>query len=87
MHRIAHNDPFTDNQLRVANFPLLRYLPNLSLLEPRVPPRQAPSKPILHQAPLDNLHLVDDRLGLLDGIVQRRQDGGNLALLWERRQR
>ena len=64
----AHNDPLTDSRYG-SQVPLLRNLPNLRLLEPRVPSWQAPGKQLLHQAALDNLHLVDDRLGLLDGIV------------------
>ena len=66
---------------KAANFPFLRYFPNLRLLEPRVLSRQAPREQLLHQASLDDLHLVDDRLGLLDCVVHRGEDGGNLALL------
>ena len=46
-----------------------------------VPPRQAPREQLLHQAALDDLNLVDDRLSLLDGVVHRGEDGGNLVLL------
>ena len=65
-------------------FPLLRHFANLRLLEPRVPPRQTPREQLLHQAALDDLHLVDDRLGLLDGVVHRGKNGGDLVLLRNR---
>ena len=52
-----------------------------------MPPRQAPRKQLLHQAALDDLRLIDDRLGLLDGVVHRGEDGGNLALLGKGRKR
>ena len=71
---------------KLHNLPISWDLPNLRLLESRVPARQAPREQLLHQAALDDLHLVDDRLGLLDGVVHRGEDGGNLALLGKRGQ-
>ena len=45
-----------------------------------MPPGQASREQFLHQAALDDLHLVDGRLGLLDSVVHRGENGGNLAL-------
>ena len=48
---------------------------------------KAPREQLLHQTALDDLYLVDDRLGSLDAGVHRREDGGNLALRGEGRKR
>ncbi len=59
---------------------------DLRLLEPRVPPWQPARQQLRHHGLLHDLELVDDRLRLLDGLVHRRQDGGDLPLLAERRE-
>ena len=41
----------------------------------------ATGQQVLHQAGLDALLLADERLGLLDGSINRRKDLGDLGLL------
>ena len=43
----------------------------------------ASGEEVVHQAGLDLLRLGDERFGLLDGLVDRREDRGDALLIWK----
>lgn len=76
---------YIDNIAKIHQPPVIRNFPISGLLEQTMPSGQPLYEQILYQASFDDHQLLDDRLGILDGIVHRGKNRGNLVLFWNRR--